>query len=132
MRSFSFVQCNFETHLRTLSEMTEICDGNTVARVECLMKEAKLFRKLCETDLERAEEVISCGMQLIQKAACPRDVVQPKCDELSRIKNMITDRLSRRHDTLLKSRELMDRVEKVMQCLCGDRSCGCRIEHVKQ
>lgn len=109
---FSF-QGNFESHLRTLSEMTEICDGNTVARVDCLIKEAKLFHKLCETDLDRAEEVISCGMQLIQKAACPKDVVQPKCDELSRIRSLIVDRLNRRHETLLKSRELMDRVEKV-------------------
>ena len=93
--------------------MTEICDGNTVARVDCLIKEAKLFHKLCQTDLDRAEEVISCGVQLIQKAACPRDVVQPKCDELSRIRNMINDRLNRRHEILKKSRELMDRVEKV-------------------
>lgn len=93
--------------------MTEICDGNTVARVDCLIKEAKLFHKLCETDLDRADEVISCGVQLIQKAACPRDIVQPKCDELSRIRCLITDRLHRRHETLKKSRELMDRVEKV-------------------
>lgn len=93
--------------------MTEICDGNTVSRVDCLIKEAKLFHKLCQTDLDRAEEVISCGQQLTQQAACPREVVQPKCDELSRIRGLITDRLNRRHEVLLKSRELMDRVEKV-------------------
>lgn len=93
--------------------MTEICDGNTVARVDCLIKEAKLFSKLCQTDLDRAEEVISCGMQLVQKAACPREVVQPKCDELSRIRNLINDRLNKRREILMKSRELMDRVEKV-------------------
>lgn len=93
--------------------MTEICDGNTVDRVDCLIKEAKLFSKLCQTDLERAEEVISCGWQLIQKAACPKEVVQPKCDELSRIRSLINDRLYKRHEILLKSRELMDRVEKV-------------------
>lgn len=112
-QEFRELQANFEGHLRTLAEMTEICDGNTVARVDCLIKEAKLFHKLCQTDLDRAEEVHSCGVQLIQKAACPRDVVQPKCDELSRIRSLITERLNRRHDTLHKSRELMDRVEKV-------------------
>lgn len=106
------MQNNFEGHLRTLSEMTEICDGNTVDRVDCLIKEAKLFSKLCQTDLDRAEEVISCGWQLIQKAACPKEVVQPKCDELSRIRNLINDRLNKRHEILLRSRELMDRVEK--------------------
>lgn len=109
--TFSPFQSNFEGHLRTLSEM--ICDGNTVARVDCLIKEAKMFSKLVKTDLDRAEEVISCGRQLIQKAACPKEVVQPKCDELSRIMSLITDRLSKRHEILLKSRELMDRVEKV-------------------
>lgn len=101
--------------MRTLSEMTEICDGNTVARVDCLIKEAKLFTKLCQTDLDRAEEVISCGNQLILKSACPKEVVQPKCDELTRIRNMINDRLNKRHEILLKSRELMDRVEKVFK-----------------
>lgn len=107
-----YFQSNFENHLRTLSEM--IYDGNTVARVDNLIKEAKLFHKLCQSDLDRAEEVISCGVQLIHKAACPKEVVQPKCDELSRIRNLITDRLNKRHEILLKSRDLMDRVEKVI------------------
>lgn len=110
-QDFRELQVNFEGHLRTLAEM--ICDGNTVARVDCLIKEAKLFGKLCETDLDRAEEVISCGQQLVQQAACPREMVQPKCDELSRIRQLVTERLSKRHELLLKSRELMDRVEKV-------------------
>lgn len=39
--------------------------------------------------------------------------MQPKCDELSRVCDMVTERLSRRLEILLKSRDLMERVEKV-------------------
>lgn len=47
------------------------------------------------------------------RGACPKEVVQPKCDELSRVCDMVTERLSRRLEILLKSRDLMERVEKV-------------------
>lgn len=54
------------------------------------------------------------GQQLISvRGACPKEVVQPKCDELSRVCDMITERISRRLEILLKSRDLMERVEKV-------------------
>lgn len=54
------------------------------------------------------------GQQLISvRGACPREVVQPKCDELSRVCDIVTERLSRRLEILLKSRDLMERVEKV-------------------
>ena len=92
--------------------MTEI--GETVVRVDALIKELKLFHKICHTDIERAEEVISIGQQLISaRGACPREVVQPKCDELLRVCEIVNERLTRRHDTLTKNRELMERIEKV-------------------
>lgn len=47
------------------------------------------------------------------RGACPKEVVQPKCDELSRVCDMVTERLSRRFEILLKCRDLMERVEKV-------------------
>lgn len=123
--------------------MTEI--GETVERVDALIKETKRFQKLCDVDIERAEEVVAIGelfffalltnnvertsviveifcflyvlrigQQLISvRGACPREVVQPKCDELSRVCDIVTERLSRRLEILLKSRDLMERVEKV-------------------
>lgn len=120
--------------------MTEI--GETVERVDVLLKETKRFQKLCDIDIERAEEVVAIGelfcfrfthsnasikyaislilvddfsgQQLISvRGACPKEVVQPKCDELSRVCDMVTERLSRRLEILLKSRDLMERVEKV-------------------
>lgn len=40
--------------------MTEI--GETVDRVDSLIKDTKRFQKLCDIDIERAEEVVSIGM----------------------------------------------------------------------
>lgn len=141
-------QINFDSHLKIVSEMTEI--GETVERVDALLKETKRFQKLCDVDIERAEEVVAIGelffifkkarsfifvklflfmhffffsmiftgQQLISvRGACPKEVVQPKCDELSRVCDMVTERLSRRLEILLKSRDLMERVEKVR---CGN------------
>lgn len=146
--SLNLIQINFDSHLKVVSEMTEI--GETVERVDALLKETKRFQKLCDVDIERAEEVVEIGelffteaksrvlpvfhcrgmlfidtkfccfspqfsgQQLISvRGACPKEVVQPKCDELSRVCDMVTERLSRRLEILLKSRDLMERVEKV-------------------
>lgn len=112
--------------------MTEI--GETVTRVETLIRETKVFQKICDSDIERAEEVVATGecpfpsmnssfcdihsfkgQQLIcLRGACPKEVVQPKCDELSRVCEIVTDRLSRRIEILMKSRDLMERIEKVI------------------
>lgn len=98
--------------MKKVSEMTEI--GETVTRVDQLIRETKAFNKICQSDVERAEEVISTGGQLINaRAACPQELVQPKCDELSRVCEIVTQRLSKRLETLSKNRDLMERVEKV-------------------
>ncbi|XP_055702828.1 guanine nucleotide exchange factor DBS isoform X3 [Phlebotomus papatasi] len=110
-QDFRELQINFDSHLKTVSEMTEI--GETVQRADTLVKETKTFQKLCQSDIDRAEEVISTGQQLISaRGACPREVVQPKCDELSRVCEILTERLSRRLEILAKNRDLMERVEK--------------------
>lgn len=53
------MQINFDGHLKIVSEMTEI--GETVLRVDTLIKETKLFQTLCNSDIERAEEVVATG-----------------------------------------------------------------------
>lgn len=61
------------------------------------------------------------GQHLISvRGACPKEVVQPKCDELSRVCDMVSERLSRRLEILAKSRDLMERVEKVCN-LCAPK-----------
>lgn len=67
----------------------------------------------------------AAGQQLINvRGACPKEVVQPKCDELTRVRDIVTERLTRRLEILLKSRDLMERVEKVrsQRLLAGARA----------
>ena len=90
--------------------MTEI--GETTARMDQLIKEAKAFEKMCQLDIEKAEEVIAKGQLIIESYSThSKDTVQPKCDELCRITEMFTERLIKRMETLLKARDLMQRVE---------------------
>lgn len=100
-------------HLKTVSEMTEI--GETVHRVDTLIHEMEQFQKLCLVDVERVEEVIASGQLLLQKKCdCAIECVEPKCSELQRISSILMERISRRMDCLIKCRDLMERVEKVM------------------
>lgn len=45
--------------MKSLNEMTEI--GETVVRMDQLIKETNAFEKLCRSDIEKAEEVIAKG-----------------------------------------------------------------------
>lgn len=59
------------------------------------------------------------GQQLVSvHGACPKEVVQPKCDELARVCDIVSERLTRRLETLMKNRDLMERVEKVSAITC--------------
>ncbi|XP_035793105.1 guanine nucleotide exchange factor DBS-like isoform X3 [Anopheles albimanus] len=114
---FRELQGNFDRHLKTISDMTEI--GETVTRMDQLLQEIKDFKQLCCVDIKRAEQVISTGQRLIGSkgciSSCPKEVVQPKCDELDRVCVLVNDRILKRIDTLAKARELMERVEKANQ-----------------
>lgn len=95
-----------------VSEMTEI--GESVIRVDSLIAETKEFQCECSTDIDKASEVIAAGQQLIgSRGVYPWEIVQPKCDELQRVCDIITERLQKRLEILAKNRELMERVEKV-------------------
>ncbi|EAT35076.1 AAEL012732-PA [Aedes aegypti] len=113
-QDFRELQANFDRHLKEVSDMTEI--GETVDRMDQLIKETKDFQVSCTVDVERADQVIATGQRLIGTkgciSSCPREVVQPKCDELSRVCELINERISKRIETLIKARELMERVEK--------------------
>uniref|UniRef100_A0A182PZX4 CRAL-TRIO domain-containing protein n=1 Tax=Anopheles farauti TaxID=69004 RepID=A0A182PZX4_9DIPT len=113
-QDFRELQNNFDRHLKTVSDMTEI--GETVSRMDQLLQDTKDFQLNCSIDVQRAEHVISTGQRLIGTkgciSSCPKEVVQPKCDELSRVCGLIHNRIAKRIDTLTKARELMERVEK--------------------
>lgn len=92
--------------------MTEI--GESVERVDTLMADTKHYQELSRVDIERAGEVISAGQQLLGvRGVYPWEIVQPKCDELQRVCDIISERLCKRVEILGKNRELMERVEKV-------------------
>ncbi|XP_075168526.1 guanine nucleotide exchange factor DBS isoform X6 [Haematobia irritans] len=110
-QSFKELQICFDTHMSSISEMTEI--GESVIRVDSLIEETKEFQSQCTLDIDKAAEVIAAGQQLIgSRGVYPWEIVQPKCDELQRVCDIITERLQKRLEILNKNRELMERVEK--------------------
>lgn len=94
--------------------MTEI--GDTTSRMDQIMKETKAFEKMCQEEIETADEVIAKGRLIIESYTIhSKDTVKPKCDELCRITEMFADKLNKRLDTLVKARDLMERVENANQ-----------------
>lgn len=45
--------------MQAIAEMTEI--GETVTRVDTLLRQTKLFQTVCAAHIERAKEVIATG-----------------------------------------------------------------------
>lgn len=108
-----YFQNIFDVHLKAVADMTEI--GESVERVCTLIQETEQFRDLIKADVDHAEEVVQAGQQLIgSRGVYPWEIVQPKCDELQRVCEIITVRLNKRLEILAKNSELMERVEKVL------------------
>lgn len=78
--------------MKVVSEMTEI--GETVERVDALLKETKRFQKLCDVDIERAEEVVEIGelFLLNQKAEFYQFFIAVGCFLL--LQNFVVSRLN--------------------------------------
>ncbi|EDW31288.1 GL11039 [Drosophila persimilis] len=113
-QGFRDLQNLFDGHFKAIAEMNEI--GESVERVAMLIQETEYFQAMIRTDVERIEEVVHAGQQLIgSRGVYPWEVVQPKCDELQRVRDVIGMRLTKRLDILAKNSELMERVEKVLQ-----------------
>lgn len=67
-----------------------------------------------QSDIERAEELVSSGQQLLHsRHYCALDCVQPKCTELQRMCQLLSERLESRLNTLSKCRDLQERIDKV-------------------
>jgi hypothetical protein len=125
-------QSKFDAHTKVLNEMTEI--GDSVTRMNQLMNELKEFEESCQTDLYRADEVISKGKVIMDSndRCAPKDTVEPKCSELYRITELFNEKLAKRAESLAKARDLMDRVETANEwCSKGiDLLASQRIENV--
>ncbi|XP_065166036.1 guanine nucleotide exchange factor DBS-like isoform X2 [Atheta coriaria] len=139
-QDFRELQINFDSHMKTVSEMCEI--GETVTRVETLLKETQSFQKLCSVDIERAEEVIASGQQLLGITnSCPLECVEPKCNELVRVREILLMRLNKRVEALTKCRDLMEQIEKANEwCAKGVEllasqsieKCSSSVEHAEK
>lgn len=112
--------------------MTEI--GDSMTRIDQLVNETTAFGEACQPDFERADEVMSIGRAIIDSndKSASKDMVEPKCNELYRITKMFNERLRKRTETLIKARDLMERVENANEwCAKGiDLLASQRIENV--
>ncbi|XP_070135126.1 guanine nucleotide exchange factor DBS isoform X8 [Drosophila bipectinata] len=110
-QDFRELQTIFDGHLKTIASLTEV--GENTERISILIKETKEFREATRINIERAGNILSVGQELIgSRRLYPWEVVQPKCDELKRVCDLIESQLSKRIDILSKNMELMERVEK--------------------
>jgi hypothetical protein len=111
-QDFRELQINFNSHLKVVSDMAEVKES--VNRIDGLIKEIIAFEKLCLVDIERAEEVVSSGQNLIQnKMFYPLQCVEPKCCELIRMRDTLVEKLLKRKETLTTSKQIIEEVEKV-------------------
>ena len=125
------MQARFDSHIKVIHEMTEI--GDSVTRTDQLIGETRLFGESCHEDLTHADNVIQMGKAIIESNdKSSKDMVEPKCNELYRITKLFIEKLSKRGETLLKARELMERVENANEwCAKGiDLLASQRIENV--
>jgi hypothetical protein len=110
-QDFRELQINFNSHLKVVSDMAEVKES--VNRIDGLIKEIIAFEKLCLVDIERAEEVVSSGQNLIQnKMFYPLQCVEPKCCELIRMRDTLVEKLLKRKETLTTSKQIIEEVEK--------------------
>ncbi|XP_031336912.1 guanine nucleotide exchange factor DBS-like isoform X1 [Photinus pyralis] len=118
-QDFRELQINFNSHLKTMSEMTEI--GDSVTRIETLIRETATFQKLCTVDIERAEEVISSGERLLKiKNSFPHECIKPKCTELICIRHSLMEKLYTRMTMLTEYKLLLGKIERAKEwCIKG-------------
>ncbi|KAL1123668.1 hypothetical protein AAG570_002744, partial [Ranatra chinensis] len=123
---FKRLQSNLESHLKAVSQSTEI--GETVQRVEYLIKEFNSFQKHCICDIERSEELVSMGENITRgRHYWPIECVAVRCEELQRMCLALRDRLEQRSDTLAKSHQLQVTVDKANRwCARGIELLGAR------
>ncbi|XP_069474740.1 probable guanine nucleotide exchange factor MCF2L2 isoform X2 [Ambystoma mexicanum] len=86
--------------------------GNSVARVEQLLKELKHLEEIGQGSLEKAQLLALHGDQLIHSNHYAVDSIRPKCVELRRICDDFTNETKKKYDVLGKSHELHKQLDK--------------------
>ncbi|XP_053160916.1 probable guanine nucleotide exchange factor MCF2L2 isoform X2 [Hemicordylus capensis] len=94
--------------------------GDSVSRVEHILKEQKQLEEKGQEPLEKAQSLALHGDQLIQNNHYAIDSIKPKCVELRRICTDFANETKKKYDVLGKSLELHKQLEKASQwCEAG-------------
>ncbi|NXG80602.1 MCF2L factor, partial [Baryphthengus martii] len=94
--------------------------GDSVTRVEHLLREQKQLEQKGQEPLEKAQSLALHGEQLIQNNHYAVDSIRPKCVELRRICDDFTNETKKKYDILGKSLELHKQLDKASQwCEAG-------------
>ncbi|XP_032049271.1 probable guanine nucleotide exchange factor MCF2L2 isoform X7 [Aythya fuligula] len=94
--------------------------GDSVTRVEHLLREQKQLEEKGQEPLEKAQSLALHGEQLIQNNHYAVDSIRPKCVELRRICDDFTNETKKKYDILGKSLELHQQLDKASKwCEAG-------------
>uniref|UniRef100_A0A669PX08 MCF.2 cell line derived transforming sequence-like 2 n=1 Tax=Phasianus colchicus TaxID=9054 RepID=A0A669PX08_PHACC len=109
---------HFEHDFREVTGFSDI--GDSVTRVEHLLREQKQLEEKGQEPLEKAQTLALHGEQLIQNNHYAVDSIRPKCVELRRICDDFTNETKKKYDILGKSLELHKQLDKASQwCEAG-------------
>lgn len=111
-QEFRELQINFENNFKKVSEM--VTTAETVDSIDNIIRQAKIFEKMCQGDVERAEEVISSGRHLMNISSCPVECIEPKCTELARVKHVLMELLDQKMSNLTSCKMVLEQIQKVI------------------
>ncbi|XP_059587164.1 probable guanine nucleotide exchange factor MCF2L2 isoform X2 [Alligator mississippiensis] len=115
---FREVKLALDSLMEAQAGFTDI--GDSVARVDHLLKEQKQLEEKGQEPLEKAQSLAVHGDQLIQNNHYAVDSIRPKCVELRRICDDFTNETKKKYDILGKSLELHKQIDKASQwCEAG-------------
>ncbi|XP_007934213.1 probable guanine nucleotide exchange factor MCF2L2 [Orycteropus afer afer] len=116
--SFCEVKLVLDNLLEEQAEFTDI--GDSVKRVEQLLKQRKDLEEKGQEPLEKARLCALFGDQLIQSHHYAVDTIRPKCVELRHLCDDFINENKKKEDILRKSLELNKQLDKVRQwCEAG-------------
>ncbi|NWI43383.1 MCF2L factor, partial [Picathartes gymnocephalus] len=115
---FREIKLTLDNLMETQAGFADI--GDSVTRIENLLKEQKHLEEKGQEPLEKAQSLALHGEQLIQNNHYAVDSIRPKCVELRRICDDFTNETKKKYDILRKSLELHKQLDKASQwCEAG-------------
>ncbi|XP_070538296.1 guanine nucleotide exchange factor DBS-like isoform X3 [Ptychodera flava] len=109
-QEFQEVKSELDTYLENVNAMTEL--GDTVARVELLIRDYKELNEKAKLYLERSEKMRCSGEQMVSNKHYAAETIQPKCEQLKVLHIEVQGKLEKRGKILDISLDLQQRIEK--------------------